>query len=285
MMFRYPQNSRLFVPDGAETGQALSRCTHMGIGAHQDDLEIMAFHGVLQCFGSPDNWFCGVTCTEGSGGPRKQGLEHLSPAQVGALRNEEQESAAELGQYGAMVQLNYLSTDVRNRDKTDVVADLHELLCAAQPEVVYTHNPADKHDTHVGVVIATLEAIRAMPAGQRPGRLYGCEVWRDLDWLSDDEKVRLDVSGNDRLAAALINCHDSQVTTTKRYDLATIGRRRANATYAESRRDITEAYLTHAMNLSPLISDHGLSLQEFVVERIRSFQQSVLEELARQTQG
>jgi len=233
MEFRH-SIARLFVPDGVATERALRRCSHMGIGAHQDDIEIMAFHGVLECVDNPDNWFCGVTCTDGTGGPRKNGLEHLTPEEVGTLRNEEQEKAAELGRYGAMIQLNCSSKDVKDKDKSDVVASLHDLLTAVQPRVVYTHNPADKHDTHVGVTIATVQAIRKMPVGQRPDKLYGCEVWQDLDWLDDEQKVRLDVSGDDHLAAALINCHASQVTPAKRYDLATVGRRRANATYSDS---------------------------------------------------
>jgi LmbE family N-acetylglucosaminyl deacetylase len=272
----------LYVPDGLEKEKALQRCSHMGIGAHQDDLEIMAFHGVMECFDNPDNWFCGVTCTDGIGGPRKQGLEHLAPGEVGALRNEEQDKAAKLGQYGAMVQFNYSSMDVKNRDKSEIIADLYELLLAVQPRVVYTHNPADKHDTHVGVVIAAIEAIRKMPVGQRPDKLYGCEVWRDLDWLNDDEKVCLDVSGGDELAAALIVCHDSQITHAKRYDLATMGRRRANATYSDSHGNTQETYVTHAMDLSVLIHNDALSLQDFVVEKVREFEQSVMNTLASQ---
>jgi len=278
MIFAHPK-TRLYVPDGLEKEGALRRCTHMGIGAHQDDLEIMAFHGVLECFDNPDNWFCGVTCTDGSGGPRKQGLEHLTPVEVGALRNEEQDKAAKLGHYGAMVQLNYSSMEVKNRDNSDVIADLYEWLLAVQPRVVYTHNPADKHDTHVGVVIAALEAIRKMPVGQRPDKLYGCEVWRDLDWLNDDDKVCLDVSGSEELAAALIVCHDSQITHAKRYDLATMGRRRANATYSDSHGNTPETYVTHAMDLSALIHNDALSLQDFVVEKVRGFEQSVMNTL------
>jgi len=274
--------AQLYVPDGVDEQRALRRCSHMGIGAHQDDLEIMAFHGVLECFDSPDNWFCGVTCTDGTRGPRKEDLESLSPGEVGALRNEEQNKAADLGCYGAMVQLNYASSDVKGRDKSDVIADLYEILCAVQPRFVYTHNPADKHDTHVGVVIAALQAIRKIPVGQRPSKLFGCEVWQDLDWLNDDEKVRLDASGNDQLAAALINCHASQVTPAKRYDLATIGRRRANATYSDSHGNIPEVYVTHAMNLSPLILDDALNLQDFVAEKIQGFEQSVMNTLASQ---
>ncbi len=284
MMFGHSK-ARLFVPDGADTETALQRCSHMGIGAHPDDLEIMAFHGVLSCYDNPDDWFCGVTCTEGTGGPRKEGLEQLSPEEVGALRNQEQEKAAELGQYGAMIQLNYSSNAVRNKNKSEVVASLYDLLSTVQPRVVYTHNPADKHDTHVGVTIATLEAIRKMPIGQRPSELYGCEVWQDLDWLNDDEKVRLDVSGNNDLAEALINCHASQVTPAKRYDLATLGRRRANATYSDSHSNTPGAYVTHAMDLSLLILDDEINLQDFVAGKIHDFEQSVVTTLASQMKG
>jgi len=275
--------ARLFVPDGAEAETALQRCSHLGIGAHQDDLEIMAFHGVLSCYNNPDDWFCGVTCTEGTGGPRKEGLEQLSPEEVGALRNQEQDKAAELGQYGAMIQLNYSSLVVKHKDKSDLVDSLYELLSATQPRVVYTHNPADKHDTHVAVTIATLEAVRRMPIGQRPSKLYGCEVWRDLDWLSDNEKVRLDVSGSDKLAEALINCHASQVTLAKRYDLATLGRRRANATYSDSHSNTPGAYVTHAMDLSPLVLDDELNLQDFVAGKVHDFEQAVVSTLISQT--
>jgi LmbE family N-acetylglucosaminyl deacetylase len=274
--------ARLHVPDGVDEQLGLQRCTHMGVGAHQDDLEIMAFHGVLSCYDNPDDWFCGVTCTEGTGGPRKEGLEQLSPEEVGALRNQEQEKAAELGQYGAMIQLNYSSQVVKNKSKSDVVANLYDVLTAVQPRVVYTHNPADKHDTHVGVAIATLEAIRKIPIGQRPSKLYGCEVWQDLDWLNDKEKVRLDVSGNNNLAEALINCHASQVTPAKRYDLATLGRRRANATYSDSHSNTPGSYVTHAMDLSPLILDDEINLQDFVAGKIHDFERSVANTLASQ---
>ena len=45
------QNStaELFIPDGLGEQAALSRVTHLGIGAHEDDLEFMAYHGILAC--------------------------------------------------------------------------------------------------------------------------------------------------------------------------------------------------------------------------------------------
>ena len=44
----------------------------------------------------------------------------------------------------------------------------------------------------------------------------------------------MDVSGRDNLAAAMNGVFDSQIAGGKRYDLATIGRRAANATFFES---------------------------------------------------
>ena len=59
-------------------------------------------------------------------------------------------------------------------------------------------------------------------------------MWRDLDWLMDADKVVFDVSAHENLQAALLGVFDSQICGGKRYDLATMGRRRANATYFAS---------------------------------------------------
>ena len=63
MKFHNPA-AEVFVPEGAPVDAALSRTTHLGIAAHQDDLEIMAYHGILECFGQPDKHFTGVTVTD-----------------------------------------------------------------------------------------------------------------------------------------------------------------------------------------------------------------------------
>ena len=113
--------------------------------------------------------------------------------------------------------------------------------------MVYTHNPADKHDTHIGVVVAALQAMRELPRDQRPKQVIGCEVWRDLDWLPDAEKVLMDVSGHDNLAAALNGVFDSQIAGGKRYDLATHGPARGQRTFFESHATDTDdaAHLRH----------------------------------------
>ena len=53
MKFSRP-DADVFVPDGAPMPEALRRATHVCVGAHQDDQEFMAFHGIAECFGSKD---------------------------------------------------------------------------------------------------------------------------------------------------------------------------------------------------------------------------------------
>src|SRR5258708_33592048 len=63
-------NADLFIPDGTAPDAAIARATHLCIAAHQDDIEIMAYHGIAECFGRKDKWFSGVVVTSGAGSPR-----------------------------------------------------------------------------------------------------------------------------------------------------------------------------------------------------------------------
>ena len=273
--------AEVFVPDGQPAGKALQRITHLGIGAHQDDLEFMAFHGILECHAAGKKWFGGVTCTNGSGSARAGAYEKFTDAQMMSVRRREQNAAAVVGGYGVMIQLDYPSGAVKNAADTALKNDLKKILAATQPDVVYTHNPADKHDTHIGVVIAALQAMRELPRNQRPKKVWGCEVWRGLDWLPDPDKVVMDVSGHDHLAAALNGVFDSQIAGGKRYDLATLGRRSANATFFESHATDRANQLVFGMDLTPLVADESRDIVEFVCRFIEKFEADVKLKLSR----
>ena len=265
----------IYIPDGQPLPAALQRVTHLGIGAHQDDLEFMAFHGILQCFGKTDHWFGGVTCTNGSGSARTGPYAHFTDAQMMAVRKQEQRTAALLGQYAAMIQLDYPSSAVKSATDPALKNDLKEILAVTRPQIVYTHNPADKHDTHIGVVVAALQAMRELPRDQRPQQVVGCEVWRNLDWMPDAKKFLMDVSGRDNLAAALNGVFDSQIAGGKRYDLATQGRRAANATFFESHATDKTTQLIFGMDLSPLVADESLDILNYVFGLIDEFKADV----------
>ncbi|RPJ60308.1 MAG: PIG-L family deacetylase [Acidobacteria bacterium] len=254
----------LFIPDGSEIGAALSRTTHLCIGAHQDDTEIMAYHGIAECFGQPDRWFTNVTVTNGAGSPRSGIYGHYTDQEMQGVRRVEQRKAAIVGDYSAQIQLDYSSSAVKDAKQTGVQEDLLAILQAAQPTIVYLHNLADKHDTHVAVALRAISALRRLDPNARPTKVYGCEVWRDLDWVIDSEKQALPVSTYPNLAAALVGIFDSQVSGGKRYDLAIAGRRLANATFLASHETDEETSVTYAMDLTPLVSDPGLSISDFV---------------------
>jgi LmbE family N-acetylglucosaminyl deacetylase len=265
----------LFVPDGTAPEAALARTTHLCISAHQDDIEIMAYHGIAECFGRRDRGFTGVVVTNGAGSPRAGIYGQYTDEEMQKVRLLEQRKAAYVGEYACQIQLGYTSSQVKNPRETAVVDDLSAILRATQPQVVYLHNLADKHDTHVGVTMRAIAALRSTAAETRPSKVYGCEVWRDLDWLSDSEKQALPVSARSNVAAALVGVFDSQVSGGKRYDLATAGRRLAHATYHASHGTDEESALNFAMDLTPLVEHPDLPVTEYVLGFIDRFRADV----------
>jgi len=277
-MFGRP-GSEVFVPDGSRPADALARTTHLGIGAHADDLEVMAIHGILACHTSDDQWFTGAVVTDGVGSPQDP-ARALDPAALRVVRQNEQRAAATLGRYGAQVFLDHTSSVVRDAKSAAVVGDLVSLLRATKPAVVYTHALTDAHDTHVAVTLRVLEACRALAPDERPSRVLGCEVWRDLDWLAPNDKVALPLDGHEDLQAALLAVFRSQIDAGKRYDLAALGRRRANAVFSEQRALDQHPGVVWAMDLGPLVQSGG-DPADFVRSLVREFERDSVERIGR----
>jgi LmbE family N-acetylglucosaminyl deacetylase len=275
------ETTNFFVPDGLAEEQALARTTHLAISAHQDDIEIMAAGPIVECYQQPDKWFTGVVVTDGRGSPRAGIYQGYDDEQMRTVRFEEQRKAAFVGSYAAQIILDYPSRVIKDPTSHQPVEDLAAILRLSRPQVVFTHNLADKHDTHVGTALKVIAAIRNLPADERPKKLYGCEVWRDLDWMVDEDKVSFDLTQHEALQAALLGVFDSQIAGGKRYDLASMGRRRANATYFASH-GVDEAQgLSYAMDLTPLIVDPQRDILDFVQEHIQRFSADVTDRLKR----
>ena len=281
MKFTRP-TADIFVPDSALAPvDALARTTHLCISAHQDDIEIMAYQGIAACFGRDDKWFSGVVVTNGAGSPRSGPYETCTDADMQLIRRREQRKAAYVGDYSIQLQLAHPSSAVKNPADANVQADLATILNACTPEVVYLHQPADKHDTHIATLTHCLRALRALPAARRPKKVLGCEVWRDLDWMCDTDKHLLDASAHPNIAASLVSVFDSQITGGKRYDLATAGRRLAHATYHTSHATDTCQAINWAMDLTPLIENPALSISDYTLTLIDRFRTDVEQRLRR----
>jgi len=267
-------HAEIFVPDGSAQGEALRRTTQLGVGAHPDDLEIFAIAGILECFQRDDEWFTGVVVTDGAGSPRHGRYRAHSDERMRATRRIEQKKAAFIGGYAAQVLLDHQSSEVKAASRA-VVEDLKQVLEATAPRVVYTHALTDKHDTHVAVALRVIQACREVSSECRPARLLGCEVWRDLDWLCDADKAVMDLDQQEHLELALLGVFDSQIAGGKRYDLATLGRRRANATFASSHATDDARGRVYAMDLSPLLHEPHLDPVGYALELIDRFRNEV----------
>lgn len=269
-------NSEIYIPDGSDPAQALARTTHLSIAAHQDDIEIMAIEGILQGFENPDVHFSGCVVTDGHGSPRAGKFANVSDDEMAQIRVEEQKEAARIGKYSAQVFLGYPSAEVKKAGNQALKEDLKTLIRQTRPEVLYTHNLADKHNTHVGVLLRLLEALRELEPEVLPKKLIGCEVWRNLDWMSDEKKVIMDASAHRELQAQLVDVFVSQVQGGKNYTDAILGRRAANATFFASHTTDNATGLNFGMDMTPLLKDKDLDPIEYVKTFLGEFQASVV---------
>ncbi|BCW99193.1 MAG: hypothetical protein KatS3mg024_2020 [Armatimonadota bacterium] len=275
------ESAELFIPDGKPVEEALKRTTDLGICAHQDDLEILAYPGILRCFGQENEWFGGVCVTNGAGSPRDGLYAAYTDEEMRQVRRQEQKKAAVIGEYSMMALLDYPSSAVKDPANQPLVEDLKTIVTQCRPRTVWTHNLADKHDTHVGVALRVIRALREVDERARPDHVYGVEVWRDLDWLVDSDKKAFDVAAHENLAAALLGVFDSQIAGGKRYDLATLGRRRAHATYHASHGTDDTTQLVFGMDLTPLVQDPTLDVREYVLGFVQRLADDIADRIKR----
>jgi LmbE family N-acetylglucosaminyl deacetylase len=266
--------AEVFVPDGGDPEAALASVTHLGIGAHADDLEIMAYHGIRCGLDDPAARFGGVVCTDGAGATRAGAFTGATNHEMRLIRADEQREAARRGGYAAIVQLAHPSSAVKQGVAPAVVSELAAVLDAARSDVVYTHNPMDAHVTHLGVCAATLEAIRGLPAEARPRRVLGCEGWRGLDWLAAADKRWLELGKDSEHWSSLIESFASQLAG-RPFASGALGRAHANAVFREAYSEGGDEQAWLAVDLTPVVQEGGPDLVSFVREHLERFQAEV----------
>lgn len=247
--------------------------------AHQDDCEIMAIDGILKGYYSKKYSFALVETTDGGGSARSGIFKDYTDEKMKLVRVEEQQKASEIGKYNSLYMLNYSSSEVKDKNNIDIINDYIQIIKELKPSVIYTHSILDKHPTHLGVVIKLITALRRLPKEYQPKLLYGCEVWRGLDWISDDRKIGFNVSGNERLQKKLLDVFESQIAGGKAYTKASIGRRYQNATYYQSHSVDSYKMISYAIDLKPLIDNKDLCVRDYALSFVEDLKKDISEKL------
>ena len=245
------------------------------ICAHQDDNEIMAIDGILKGYYSKKYSFACVVTADGGGSARTGEFANYTDEMMKAVRIKEQQEASEVGKYHSLYLLNYSSKEIKEKENDQIVNDYLEIIKELRPQVIYTHSILDKHPTHVGVVLKVIKALRSLPKEEQPKLFYGCEVWRGLDWISDERKIGFDVSRNEKLQKKLLNVFRSQIAGGKAYTKASIGRRYANATYYQSHSVDTYKMISYAIDLKPLLKNPNLSIREYALSFVEDLKKEI----------
>jgi len=269
------KSAEIFIPNQADPLSVLPQTTDLCIGAHQDDIECMAYGPIAQCYKNPNKHFTGVVVTDGGGSPRTGVYADFTDDDMKLIRVAEQKTAAQIGRYLAQIFLSYKSSDVKDPTTFSLKEELKTIIETTAPETIYTHNLADKHDTHVAVVLHVIQALREMPIEKRPKKIVSMEVWRSLDWLCDEDKVVHDTGLYPNISAALISVYDSQVSGGKRYDLATQGRRLANATFFASHAVDDFNGLEFGLDITDLVNS-DIKPADFITMYIERFKNDVI---------
>ena len=264
------QKAEIYIPSAGKHAEKKL----LAIVAHEDDAEAMALDGILRSLDCPELCFSACVVTDGAGSAHTGPYAGVTPGELVRIRAREQKQAAEMGQYHALFLLNFTSSQVKRRNEA-VVSDLVAIIGELRPEVVYTHNLCDRHATHLGVSMRTVEAIRRLPKDLRPKQLLGAEAWRGLDWLCPADKLVFDVSARRNLANALIGIFDSQITGGKRYDFAVPARQCVNATYHDSHSEDGAEAIIYGMDMTPLIADDRADPTEFAAGFVRRLEEDV----------
>ena len=265
----------IYYPKNRNTNPVKYLC----ICAHQDDCEIMAIDGILKGYYSKKFSFALVETTDGGGSARTGKFKDYTDEEMKAVRIKEQQAASELGRYNSLYMLNYSSKEVKDPKNTEIPGDFLKIIKELKPEVIYTHSILDKHPTHIGVVLKLVQALRQLPKEEQPKLFYGCEVWRGLDWISDDRKIGFNVSRNKRLQKKLLEVFESQVVGGKDYVMSTLGRRYQNATFYQSHSVDKFKMISFAIDMRPLLKKPDLSVKDFALSFVDDLKQEVSEML------
>ena len=149
----------------------------------------MAYHGISTCYQEDLAWFGGIVCTDGAGSSRSGPYADYSDAALVACHQKEQMRAADIGQYSFVECLNHGSATLKDPNAARP-ASLSSKTGSSKPSPKFAIPTTPPTSTPpMSRFVKPRSKPTPLPPHARPRKLYVREVWRDLDWLNDNEKI------------------------------------------------------------------------------------------------
>lgn len=249
----------------------------LAIGAHHDDIEVMAMDGILKAYGSKKYSFYACVLSDGVNCVKSGKYAELTDKEMIETRNQEQTRASQIGEYADLKMLKYSQEDIENDEKGKIVKEIRQMILDIKPDIVYTHNIFDKSPMHKMTCKRVIEAILGLEEEDRPRLVYGCEIFRSLDWLPDKYKVVFDLSENKELQSRLIGVYDTRAEQARNYNKAIVGRKIAHAIFGTQNTDIEEEKLIwYGINLTPVIAKN-IDLKDYCTRILSDYNKEMLD--------
>lgn len=266
----------IYLPKEGKKGPVKYLC----ICADAGDTEIMAIDGIQRGYRAKKYTFATVITSDGLSLERAGKLAKATDRKVNTTKNREQKAAAEIGRYNSVYFLSHKTDEILDQENEDIVNEYLEIIKELKPRIIYTHSILDRDPTHVSVAVKVINALRKLRKGQMPAVLYGCEMWRDLDWVDPSKVISFDVSHNIRLQKQLINVHQSQ-NASRDFINATIGRRYVNATYSRSEKKKDAKLTARAINMTTLLRRKEYPIKRFAMSFVDDLYTSINDSMDR----
>jgi LmbE family N-acetylglucosaminyl deacetylase len=179
----------------------------LAIGAHPDDLEILA-GGTLALYARAGHEITMAVATNGN-----VGSPTLEPREIAEIRHAEAQRSADLiGATLAWMDFDdeWLFNDRPTRER------FIDVIRAARPDVVLAHSPTDYHPDHRNAGQVTIDAripsaVRlvqtTLPAAERIPHLFLMDCVGGIDFVPE---AYVDVTDTMELKEKMLLCHESQ---------------------------------------------------------------------------
>lgn len=251
---------RAWTPAGSNIQSALAKANSIAVVAHADDALIMLPDQATAVGGT--SGLIEILVTDGAGSVLPPGCRTQS--ELVALREHEEIRVAQRAGFGGVIFLRASSATVRDTGERRVTQSIAAILACTHPEILVTHNPFDRHPTHLAVLARVLDAICRVPRRAWPLRLLGGEVWGGLDFLPAEIVQAHDISAQIETIGELMRLYETQ-NINQHYDLGAVGRYLSHATFHSSHARNEAVAMALTIDMTALLGRPASSLPDFVV--------------------